>query len=420
MTERSKLILKFPKHFLWGASSSAHQVEGGNHNQWTVWELENAKILASKAKYQANNLPKWNDIKKDALNPANYVSGKATDHYNVYEQDFKLLKQLNMNAWRFSVEWSRIEPEEGRWSAEAIEHYRVYLRKLQAIGIEPVVTLWHWTVPVWFDQKGGFAKRGNITYFLRFAEKVFDELGQDFRYVITINEPEVFIFKSYLGGEWPPQKQSKILAFFTLMHLLRAHKKIYKMAKQKGRKYLVSIAKNSAYYYPGDDAKLSDWTASFARWIENHFILNRVKKHLDFIGLNYYFSNRYYGYKMHNPNDRLSDVGWDMQPEHIEFVLKELYDRYELPIIVTENGLADRDDEFRKWWLTQTLMAMNRALQDGVKLDGYLHWSLTDNFEWASGFWPRFGLASVDYATKKRTLRPSAIWFAKVIARLRA
>jgi len=419
MTERNKLILKFPKHFLWGAASSSHQVEGGNHNQWTVWELENAKVLAGKAKYQAGGVPKWNEVKKEAASPANYVSAKATDHYNLYEHDFKLLKQMNMNAWRFSIEWSRIEPEEGGWNAEAIEHYRTYLRKLQAIGIEPIVTLWHWTVPVWFEQKGGFAKCGNIGYFLRFAEKVFDELGKDFRYVITLNEPEVYVFKSYMSGEWPPQVQSKWRAFWTLMHLLKAHKKIYKIAKQKGRKYLVSIAKNSAYYYPGDDAKLSDWTASFSRWIENHFVLNRVKKHMDFIGLNYYFSNRYYGYKMHNPNNRVSDLGWDMQPEHIEFVLKELYDRYELPIIVTENGVADRDDEYRKWWLTQTLMAMNRALQEGVKVEGYLHWSLTDNFEWASGFWPRFGLAAVDYATKKRTLRPSAVWFAQVIARLR-
>ncbi len=419
MAQQNKLLLKFPKHFLWGASSAAHQIEGGNHNDWTVWELENAKALASKAKYQANYLPKWQEVKAEAENPHNYVSAKATDHYNLYEVDFKLLKQMNMNAWRFSIEWSRIEPEEGAWNAEAIEHYRVYLRKLQALNIEPIVTLWHWTVPVWFAQKGGFTRRRNIGYFVRFCEKVFDELGQDFRYVITLNEPEVYVAQSYLIGQRPPQMQSKLRTLLVLRNLLTAHKRVYKMAKHKARKYLVSIAKNVAFHYPGDDAKLSALSASFMRWVEDYYILNRIKKRLDFIGVNHYFSNRYFGYKAHSPNQRVSDLGWDMQPANIEFVLKELSDRYELPIIITENGVADRDDEYRKWWLTQTLMAMNRAMRDGVKLEGYLHWSLTDNFEWDSGFWPRFGLAAVDYKTRKRTLRPSAVWFGQVIKKVR-
>jgi beta-glucosidase len=182
----------------------------------------------------------------------------------------------------------------------------------------------------------------------------------------------------------------------------------------------VSIAKNSAWHYAGDDAWLSRTSAGVMRYVEDFFILNRLRKHLDFIGLNYYFSNRYFGNRVHNPEEHLNDLGWDMQPHHIEFVLKELADRYDLPIIVTENGLADRDDDYRKWWISQTLSAIHRAMQSGVKVEGYLHWSLTDNFEWSSGFWPRFGLVGVDYATKKRTLRPSAIWFAKLLAKLRS
>lgn len=417
--QSSVLPLKFPKHFLWGAASAAHQIEGDTHNQWSVWELQNAKVLAETAKYQAKYLPKWNIIKPEATNPHNYVSGKAADHYNRYEEDFALLKKLNMNAWRFSIEWSRVEPEEGSWNAEAIQHYRTYLRRLQALNIEPFVTLWHWTVPVWFEEKGGFTRRANIKYFLRFVQKVLDELGRDFRYIISLNEPEVYVAKSHLLGEWPPQAHSKVGAFKVLMNLMAAHKKVYKLAKQKGRKYLVSIAKNTAFHYAGDDAKLSELTAEFMGWAEDYFILNRIKKYLDFIGLNFYFSNRYLGYRTHNPNERLSDMGWDMQPHNIEFVLKDLADRYNLPIIITENGLADREDEHRKWWLTQTLMAMHRAMQAGVKLEGYLHWSLTDNFEWASGFWPRFGLVAIDYKTKKRTPRPSAVWFGQVIKKLR-
>jgi beta-glucosidase len=414
-----KLPMNFPAHFLWGASSSAHQVEGGTHNQWTVWELENAKVLAQTAKYQAKYLPQWEKVQSDATDPMNYVSGRAADHYNRYEEDFAILKKMGLNSWRFSIEWSRIEPEEGGWNAEAIEHYRKYLQRLKELDIEPIVTLWHWTVPVWFEQKGGFTRRKNISYFVRFAEKVFEELGRDFRYVITLNEPEVYIAKGFIVAEWPPQQRSKRKAFWTLMNLLAAHKKVYKLAKRAGRKYLVSIAKNSAYHYAGDDAWLSRTTAGLMRYAQDYFILNRIQKYLDFIGLNYYFSNRYLGNRVHNPDERLSDLGWDLQPQNIEHVLKELYDRYELPIIITENGVADSADEHRKWWISQTLMAVNRALQAGVKVEGYLHWSLTDNFEWSSGFWPRFGLVAVDYATKRRTLRPSAVWFAKLLRKLR-
>jgi beta-glucosidase len=132
--------MNFPAHFLWGASSSAHQVEGGNHNQWTVWELENAKVLAQKAKYQAKYLPKWEKIEAEATDPMNYVSGRATDHYNRYEEDFAIIKKLHLNAWRFSIEWSRVEPEEGAWNAEAIQHYREYLQRLKQLEIEPIVT----------------------------------------------------------------------------------------------------------------------------------------------------------------------------------------------------------------------------------------------------------------------------------------
>lgn len=412
--------LKFPKRFLWGAASSAHQIEGGNHNQWSVWELENAKVLAKLAHYQASFLPVWEDIKQRATDPANYISGQAANHYSLYKEDLALLKKMNMNAWRFSIEWSRIEPEEGSWNAEAIQHYREYFKYLQHAGIEPMVTLWHWTLPVWFAQKGGFAKRGNVKYFVRFAAKVFEEFGRYFRYVITLNEPEIYTARSYLNGEWPPQVQSKRQAFRVLNNLLYAHKQVYALAKSVGRKHRVSIAKNLAHHYAGDDAKLTVMTTDMMRYVHDYYVLNRLKKHLDFVGVNYYFSNRYYGYRQHNVNDALSDSGWDMQPANIEHVLKDVADRYNVPIIITENGVADQNDAHRKWWITQTLLGMSRAMQAGVKLEGYFHWSLTDNFEWSSGFWPRFGLFHVDYAMFKRTPRKSAVWLAAVIKKIRA
>jgi beta-glucosidase len=416
---KKPLPLSFPKRFFWGVSTSAHQVEGGNHNQWTVWELENAMTLASQAPYQAKHLSKWDDIEPQATSPGNYVSDDAVAHYRMYEQDFGYAKAMNMNAFRFSIEWSRIEPEEGSWSVEAIQHYKDYLAAMKAKGLEPFVTLWHWTMPEWFAAKGGFEKRANVQYFVRFAEKVLQELGSDFRYIITINEPDTYAAQSYLVGNWPPNQRHKLTAFWVYMNLARAHREVYRVAKAKSRKYIVGLSKNSVHQYAGDDAFVSKLAARVSTWGADSFFLNRVKRKLDFIGVNYYFTNRFLGYKVHNPNEQVNDMGWDMQPQNIEFVLLRLWNKYKLPIIVTENGVADRDDEYRKWWISQTLVAMHKALQKGVKLEGYLHWSLLDNFEWSSGFWPRFGLLEVDRKTKKRSPRESAKWFAKLLKQIR-
>jgi beta-glucosidase len=419
-TQNSQPRLSFPKKFFWGAATAAHQVEGGTHNQWSVWELENAATRAQEAKYELKDLPIWEDIEAEATKPANYTSGKAADHYRLYEDDFDLLTTMHMNAFRFSIEWSRIEPKEGEWDSLAIEHYRLYLHALQRRGIEPMVTLWHWTMPEWFTDMGGFENRRNIKYFVRFAQKVFEELGSEFRYVITINEPEVYMAQSYIEARWPPMRDSKWQALKVYYHLAIAHKRVYKVAKQINRKFLVGLSKNVAHTYAGDDALLSKISARIAIYGADYFFLNRVKRKLDFIGLNYYFTNRFYGSRVHNEDLRVNDLGWDMQPQNIEFVLRRLYEKYNLPIIITENGLADRHDKYRKWWLMETIVAMQRAMDKGVKLEGYLHWSLLDNFEWAEGFWPRFGLAEVDYATQTRTLRPSAKWFASTIKKLRS
>jgi len=170
-------IPRFPKRFLWGAATAAHQVEGGNHNQWSVWELENAKSKAAQAEYIYDHYDSWSRVATQAKKPSNYVSGKVGDHYNRYEEDFDLLESMHMNAYRFSVEWSRIEPQEGLWNAEAVMHYKDQIASLKKRGIEPMVTLFHFTLPVWFADKGGFAKRSNVKYFTRFATKIITELG---------------------------------------------------------------------------------------------------------------------------------------------------------------------------------------------------------------------------------------------------
>lgn len=416
-----KQSYKFPKRFLWGAATSAHQVEGGLHNQWTVWELDHAKSFAKQAEYKLEYLPDWSRTRKQATKPENYISGRASDHYRRYEEDFDIMKSLHMNAFRFSIEWSRLEPEEGKWDQAEIKHYRQYLIALKKRGIEPVVTLFHWSMPVWFADKGGFERRSNIHYFVQFAERVFDELGTHIRLVCTFNEPEVYIGEGWLSqGMWPPGKQAAYLSgFWTYWNLARAHNAVVKMARRKSRRYKLSVSKNCAHHYVGDDSWKSKWRVRLTEYVFDYWFLNRIRRHIDWLGLNYYFSNRYIDGKVTNENVRTNDLAWEMIPDNIEPVLVRLWRKYKKPLIVTENGVADRDDAYRKWWIAHTIDAIHRAMRSGVRIDGYLHWSLLDNCEWAYGKWPRFGLVEVDYRTQQRTIRPSAVWYGKVIRKLR-
>ncbi|HMI09689.1 MAG TPA: glycoside hydrolase family 1 protein [Candidatus Saccharimonadales bacterium] len=414
-----KPSLKFPKKFLWGAATSAHQVEGGTHNQWSVWELENAKSRAAQAEYDLSEFDSWPRIKPLAKSADNYVSGRATDHYNKYPQDFDLLKKMHMNAFRFSIEWSRVEPEEGAWNAEAIEHYKNYVMELKKRGIEPIVTLFHFTLPLWFTALGGFEKRRNVKYFVRFADRIVRELGIHVRYIITINEPEAYAHESYVAGHWPPGVSSKWQMVKVFNNLAHAHNKASNAIHAINRRYKVSVAKNSAYVYAGDDALLSRKSAGLMQYFADDYFLKKVVKTCDFLGVNYYFSDRVYGYRIHNPDERVSDMGWDLSPANIQYALERLHEKYHLPIIITENGLADGEDQHRKWWITQTLIGMQKAMDSGVDLQGYLHWSLLDNFEWDKGIWPRFGLVEVDYDTLERKPRPSSVWFGKIIKHLR-
>ena len=409
----------FPKRFLWGAAIAAHQVEGGQHNQWTVWELENAKGKAAQASYQYGDLDNWSDIAEQAEDPNNYISGEAVNHYGRYEEDFDFLEEMNMNALRFSVEWSRVEPKEGAWNVEAVTHYKEYVAELKRRGIEPIVTLFHFTLPVWFTEKGGFEKRSNVQYFVRFAERMISEIGHDVRFVLTMNEPEVYTYQSYLQADWPPNERSKWKAWRVYNNLAYAHKRAAAAIHALNRRYKVSIAKNSVFFYPGDDAWLSVKSAAWMQYLFDDYLMKKVAKHCDFLGVNYYLSERVYGYRRHNPNKHVNDMGWDMSPENIQFALERLHEKYHLPMLITENGVADDKDEYRQWWIAKTLAGMQLAMENGVVLEGYIHWSLLDNFEWDKGFWPHFGLVAVDRTTGERTLRPSAVWFGRIIKRLR-
>lgn len=413
------ITMKFPKRFFWGAATSAHQVEGGNHNNWSVWELENAKTLAHSAEYKQSDLPGWAAVRAQASDPDNYVSGRAIDHYERYKFDLALAEKLGLNAFRFSIEWSRIEPEQGVWNREAIDHYRDYIREIKARGMEPLPTLYHWTVPVWFSDLGGFERSRNVSYFVRFAEKVIDEYHHDIRFITSINEPDTVASHGYITLDHPPQTRSYLKAFLVYRNLLRGHKLVYQYAHKKSRRLKVGFTKSYAWVRPGDDRRITRFAVRADLWLRDDLVIRYVRRKLDFIGVNYYFSDRHVGIKIDNTNEKLNDLGWEMRPEDLKHVLIRL-GKWKKPLLITESGVADREDAHRKWWIASSLAAVHSAIVSGVDVMGYLHWSLFDNFEWAYGRWPRFGLVEIDYDNDmKRIVRPSGLWYSKLIKRMR-
>jgi beta-glucosidase len=429
MKDKNPNLKVFPKDFLWGASTSAHQVEGGNYNQWSVWELAHANELSKKAPRRrvsphmptrARDLYDWEEIKEEVTNPSNYVSGDGVQHYKRYKEDFDLLEKLNLNSYRFCIEWSRIQPEEGSWNEEEIEYYRNYIRELKKRNIEPIFNLWHWTNPVWFEEKGGFKNRANVKYFTEFARKVAEEYADELRYVITVNEPNNYATISYLVGKWPPQEKSLISCLRVYVNLLAAHKAAYKVLKQHKKSLKIGVAHQLSNMQAKRPHNLIDVTVTkFMRYFWNWWFLNRINKYQDFVGFNYYFSDYYRGIKVENPKVPTNDLGWYMEPEGLYPLLLRAWSRYKKPIIVTENGIADRSDKSRRWWIEETIVAMERALSEGVEIHGYFHWSLLDNFEWSWGWWPKFGLVEVDRKNgMKRKIRPSALWFAEQIKKI--
>lgn len=408
----------FPKHFLWGSSTASHQVEGGTVNQWSEWELAHANELAKTAKQRLDWVPAWKTVQKQAEDPNNYVSGRGVDHYNRYKEDFDIIKQLNQNAFRFGIEWSRLEPEEGVWDETAVEHYRTYIKELKKRQIEPFLNLWHWTLPTWFTDKGGFGSKKNLVYFDRFVKKVGQEYGHELTYILTLNEPNVYASFSFLTGEWPPQEKRPLAALSVYRNLTHAHKRAYKILKAINPKLQIGIAPQLANIQAKRPHSFIDELATkWMRYFWNWWFLNRIDDYQDFVGINYYFSDYYQVLKRTNPTFPLNDLGWYMEPEGLYPLLTRVWAHYKKPIYITENGVADGGDEYRQWWIEETMIAMERAISDGVDLRGYFHWSLLDNFEWKYGWWPKFGLVAVDREKgMKRTIRPSAQWFAKTIA----
>lgn len=403
---------KFPKDFLWGAATAAHQVEGGLINDWSRWELENAGKLADEGER------KWGKEKikifPEILEKENYISSRACEHYSRYKEDFLLAKKLGHNATRISLDWSRIEPEEGKFDQKVISHYLKVAEFLREIGLEPMVTLWHWPLPLWLADQGGWKNKKTIEYFSRFTDKMVRTLGSKVKFWLTLNEPEVYAANSYFIGEWPPQEKSWWSTWVVFHNLIVAHREAYDVIKSIDDNLMVGLAKHNTYFEKGDSAFITGVVKNVKDYAWNRYFLEKTKDKLDFIGLNYYFHEKIFGWKVRNDDIKRSDLNWELYPQGIYNVLFDLK-KYNLPVYVTENGLADKKDKDRVWFIEESLKAVKKAIEDGVDVRGYLHWSLMDNFEWNRGFWPRFGLVEVDYKTMKRTPRSSAWRFKEII-----
>lgn len=396
----------FPEGFYWGAATASYQIEGG---------IENCD---------------WAEAAREGKVP---VCGQACDHYNRYEEDFDIAKELGHNCHRISVEWARIEPEEGKFNEEEIEHYRKVLAALRERRLKPFITLWHFTLPQWFADKGGFEHKDSAKIFARYCAYVAKKLGNDCRHFATMNEPLVFVSNGYRRGNWPPFKcwpGMGILAgvpghrSFTGQEIsIKNVFRYFKVAKN------IAKAHNAAYdamnkvtfgaeiglvhqviLFHANNNPFNKIMAAIMNWHWTYSFLGATHKKCDSIGMNYYLHKKF-GDKTEYQK---TDMGWDVYPEGIEKSLLMLK-RYKKPLWVSEAGVADADDDMRADYITRLIKAMARAISKGADLRGFTYWSLLDNYEWAEGFEKRFGLVEINYGTLERKVRPSAYAYKKII-----
>lgn len=415
--------------FLWGAATSAHQVEGYcTNNNWYQFESAvNEKGIPRIAHGQS--------------------AGIACDHWCRFAEDIRLMKDLSLNAYRLSVEWSKIEPQEGVFDDSALEHYVQVVEALLANGITPMVTLHHFTDPIWFSEKGGFLREDAPAMFCRFVEKVVRRLGHVVGLWGTINEPLVYAVNGYVTGEFPPASSDPGKAIRVLGMMLRTHAEAYRLIKTIAPDAQVGLPVNLFVFDPPSpwnpvdivvahllNANMNLSILHFLTSGSFTFHLPGVVKEtfrgpdgevFDFIGVNYYtrFRIRVRGLDhrkikavtRHLPG-QTTDMGWEIYPHGLSRVLDMVASITSKPVYITENGIADDSDTKRAAFIAGHIQEMKTAIDRGIDVRGYFYWSLMDNFEWSHGFDKRFGLYHVDFATQKRTLRPGSEVFRTLIA----
>lgn len=413
---------RFGPDFLWGVATAAHQVEGGcDNNNWSRWESETGP----------DGKPRVVDGHK---------AGLACDHWSRFREDIALMVELGVNSYRFSLEWSKIEPVQGQWDESAIAHYHEVIDAVLAAGLTPMVTLHHFTHPLWFEDLGAFEREENLAHLLRFTERMFLEYGSKVKWWCTLNEPEVVASVGYFVGQHPPGKRDPRLMAEVMANLLRAHGRMYRLIKSLpgGHDAEVGIVKDifqfdaDRSWHLGDavmawvmDRVMNDslldalHTGHFRLVVPGMVSLDaktvEAAGSLDFVGLNYYSHfyirsqlNREQPFTMRSrPGEVQTDMPYPVYPEGLYRALQRIA-RLKVPVLVTENGIADARDDRREDFIRRYLYVLARAKQDGVDVRGYYYWTLMDNFEWAEGWHMKFGLYAMDPADRVRRFRPGS------------
>lgn len=410
----------FPPDFCWGAAVAAHQVEGNNTNSdWWAWEQQVGRIKQS------------------------HKSGLACDWWAHAEADFDRAAQMGLNALRLSVEWSRIEPRPGEFDSAALERYAEMLRGLRQRGIEPMVTLHHFSNPLWLAERGAWEHPKTIGLFARFVRRVVEVLEPYCDLWCTINEVNVYGYASYVDGLFPPGKKSLPLAMQVIRHMLLGHAAAYHEIHAVQPQARVGLAHNMRTMDPANPRSLLD---RFAAWLPsrtfNELLLialtegrwalplglgavPEMRGTADWFGLNYYcrshvafdlrHSKTLFAHQFCDEQCELLDGDYgEYYPEGLYRFLLRLQE-LDIPLYVTENGCPDLDDDLRPRYLVEHLYQIWRAIQAGCPVQGYYHWTLVDNFEWAEGWTLPFGLIELDPETQMRTMRRSGEIYGEIV-----
>jgi beta-glucosidase len=389
----------FPSSFLWGSGTAAHQVEGGNtNNDWWDWE-------------------------RDPASPAVETSLDAIDHYHRYPEDFALLASLGQNAHRFSLEWSRIEPAPGEFSAAALDDYARVLDSLSDNGLTPFATLYHFTLPRWFAQRGGWMAQDAVELFGRFVERVASRLGDRMTYACTVNEPQIVALMAYGRGKFPPGHTDMAEAFQVNATLMQAHRTATQALRAGAGSPLIGTCLQLPHVEPLDPTNEGDVaTAGGLKGllVDSHLAdLSSGGDVGDWVGVQYYTRIRVDSTSANvvapaPEGSETTQLGWEVFPEGLRHSVRAAAG-VGLPVIVTENGIATQDDRQRVRFLHAHLSVLRDLLEDGTDVRGYLHWTSFDNFEWSEGYHPTFGLVGIDRQDGlRRVVRPSAELFGDV------
>ncbi|MEU4572666.1 family 1 glycosylhydrolase [Nonomuraea sp. NPDC023979] len=380
----------FPDGFLWGASTAAHQVEGNNVGS-DLWHAEN-----------------------DGSGTLRDRSGDACDSFHRWPEDLDIARDLGLNAYRFSVEWARVVPAPGHPSAAMLDHYRRVIEGCAERGLTPVVTLHHFTNPAWLRAEGGWTSGEALTHFTEYVRAVLPILD-GVRWVCTINEPNMV---AMMVARRRHAADGEVPAFVVpdpgvTAALTRAHEAARELlASVPGLRSGWTVANQNVQ----DHGAGPDRTAEMSYLIDDQYI--DVAKGDDFLGVQAYSRMRAgeQGLIVPGPDDRRTMMGWEYYPRALEDTVRHTAARLggSTPLLVTENGIATGDDDERIAYTGEAVLGLAHALADGIDVRGYLHWSLLDNYEWGS--WePTFGLVSVDRTTFRRTVKPSARWYARLV-----